>query len=913
MDAPLPGYPSSPAGPTAAEGSDLEAGTGAAGWPRTPTLPPHYVRRPRLLSLLDEADARPLVLVSAPAGSGKTSLVADWCEARARHDDTAWVTFEPEDEALWPAVVGSLARLGVAVPSTAPPADATALDRGLLAAVASAVATHPTRLTVVIDGYEVVSAEVGRDLDFLLRHSGHRLQLVVLTRADPVLPLYRYRLEGTVAEVRRADLSFTDDEAALLLRTCGISLTPASVHSLNTRTEGWAVGLRFAATFLEHREDAEAAVEEVAGDTGNIGEYLLGEVLDAQTAEVRELLLSTSIPETLRPGLTEELGGRSAARTLSLLTRANAFVEPVPEQAGFYRYHPFFRDLLRAELEYESPELRDSLERRAADWFAREGLIAASAGHYASIDAWTEAAHMVVDRMAVADLLLGGGSGALLRTLRPLPDDVDDPAAAVVRGAIALADGNASRLDEELTRVPPSLSQDGTRHGLAVGLAVAVLRAVAARGCEDPRESLALAEDAERALHDLDATRDGVPEPALAALVAVSKGIATARRGHLDRAGELLMAGAREATEARTEPLLVECLGHLAVLAAFEGRLTRAASLATQAVTMADGVSGSLADRLHEAHAALAWVNVERYDLRAATSHTRLAHRSHVLRDDPVPRTLLAMATSRVQAARGDVGGALARVETAAESLSLAEGWLADELRIESGHLRVAQGEPAVALLEVEGIRDREAAEVSLVVAEAQLAQGDDRAVTTSLARVLDERAPLTAQVAGWLLEASRQLRAGAPHRARTALERSLRLAAQETLRRPFREAPPAVRQLLAHDAQLVRENDWLAMTPTPRDRQGAAKRPGPGHVTLPHQRTGDEPLATPVIETLTRKELEVLEHLAELLTTEEIASDMYVSVNTIRTHVRSILRKLGVSRRNAAVRRARELHLLPS
>jgi LuxR family maltose regulon positive regulatory protein len=900
MDVPLPGTPA----PVEADRAGAEVETAAAGWPRTPTLPPHYVRRPRLLSLLDRADARPLVLVSAPAGSGKTSLVADWCEATAAHDRTAWVTFEPEDEALWPAVVGCLERLGVAVPPAALPADATAVDRRLLATVASAVAAHPTRVTVVIDGYEVVSADVGRDLDFLLRHSGHRLQLVVLTRADPVLPLYRYRLEGTVAEVRRADLAFTDDEAALLLRQCGVSLSATSVHTLNDRTKGWAVGLRFAATFLEHHEDTEAAVEQVAGDTGNIAEYLLGEVLDAQTAEVRELLLSTSIPETLTPGLTEELGGRSAARTLSLLTRANAFIEPVPEQPGCYRYHPFFRDLLRAELEYESPELRASLERRTADWFAHEGLIATSAGHYASIGAWVEAAHMVVDRQAVGELLLSGGSGTLLRTLRPLPRDLDDPAAAVVRGAIALADGDAARLEEELGRLPATVSEDETLHGLAARLAVAVLRAVAARR-DDPAEALALAEAAERALSRLDPEQGADAAPALAALVAMSKGVATARQGHLERAGGLLMDGAREATAAGTESLLVECLGHLAVLAAFDGRLTRSASLATQAVTMADGVSGSLADRLHEAHAALAWVNVQRYDLRAATSHARLAHRSHELPDDPLPRTLLAMATSRVQAARGDVGGALARVETATEALSDAEAWLADELRVESGHLRVEQGEPAVALLEVEGIRDPENAEVSLLVAEAKLAQGDDGAAAASLERALDKDAPLTTQVAGWLVEVSRQLRAGAPQRARSALDRSLRLAAQESLRRPFREAPPAVRRLLAQDPQLVGANHWLTTTPAT-----AAK---PAHRAIPRQRTVDEPLASPVIETLTRKELEVLEHLAELLTTEEIASDMYVSVNTIRTHVRSILRKLGVSRRNAAVRRARELRLLPS
>ena len=132
-------------------------------------------------------------------------------------------------------------------------------------------------------------------------------------------------------------------------------------------------------------------------------------MLDAQPAEVRALLLSTSIPETLRPGLTEELGGRTAGRTLARLTRANAFIEPVPDNPGFYRYHPFFRDLLRAELEYESPELMDALQRRTADWFAHEGLVAAAASHYATIDAWTEIAQLVVDRLAVPDVLAKRG------------------------------------------------------------------------------------------------------------------------------------------------------------------------------------------------------------------------------------------------------------------------------------------------------------------------------------------------------------------------------------------------------------------------------------------------------------------------------------------------------------------------
>ena len=196
---------------------------------------------------------------------------------------------------------------------------------------------------------------MGRDLDFLLRHSGHRLQLVLLTRSDPLLSLYRYRLEDNIAELRMRDLAFTDDEASELFASAGVELRRSSIQALNARAEGWAVGLRFASAMLQGRADTDAAVAEVVGDTGNIAEYLVAEVLDVQTPEIRRLLLSTSITDLVRPGLDVALGGRSAARNLSLLTRENAFVEPVPGHAGCYRYHPFFRDLLRATLSFEAP------------------------------------------------------------------------------------------------------------------------------------------------------------------------------------------------------------------------------------------------------------------------------------------------------------------------------------------------------------------------------------------------------------------------------------------------------------------------------------------------------------------------------------------------------------------------------
>ena len=194
------------------------------------------------------------------------------------------------------------------------------------------------------------------------------------------------------------DLAFTDDEASELFASAGVELARSSIQALNARADGWAVGLRFASAMLQERADTDAAVAEVVGDTGNIAEYLVAEVLEVQTPEIRRLLLSTSITDTVRPGLDEALGGSSAARNLSLLTRENAFVEPVPGHPGCYRYHPFFRDLLRATLSYESPQELERLHRVAAEWFAEQGEVEESVRQLAAIGAWDEAAGRVVAR-----------------------------------------------------------------------------------------------------------------------------------------------------------------------------------------------------------------------------------------------------------------------------------------------------------------------------------------------------------------------------------------------------------------------------------------------------------------------------------------------------------------------------------
>ena len=880
-------------GRTVRKGSPSIAPTG--GWLGTPTVGAFHVRRHRLLQRLEAAAERQLILVSAPAGYGKTSLVADWVRSHGEEDRTAWVTFEEHDEGFWQGLVASLESMGVEASAASFSRTGPRVGARSLTSLASLVAGQRSRLRVVIDGHDVVSDAVGRDLDFLLRHSGHRLQLVILTRNDPLLPLYRYRLDDTIAELRMRDLAFTDDEACELFASAGVELKKPSIHALNTRAEGWAVGLRFASAMLQEQVDVDAAVAEVVGDTGNIAEYLVAEVLEVQTPETRELLLRTSITDMMRPGLDVALGGSSAARSLSLLTCENAFVEPVPGHPGCYRYHPLFRDLLRATLAYEDPEELERLRRVAAAWFAEQGELEESVRQLVAIDAWDEAAGRVVVDHRLGELLLHGSSGTLRARLRDMPPAISGPESQLVRAALSLVLGETARSGRDLTRarrVMEALSGEQNDENL---VALAALDAVRARN--DPTEDAAeMANRAATALTAAISERED-PDLLLSGLVHASRGIAAIR------AGELVVAGEDfgEATSAGggAEPLLTaESEGFLALLACFRGRLSRAAVLANRALAAMDQIGLPAEERPCAASLALAWVAVERCDLPAAAGHLAQAEKSHFLGGDLVTRAVIALVRSRLEAGRGHLPAALSIVQRAITEAPT-DDWSTDLLHLEAARVALARDELGLVEAHLAGLSGREEAEAGLVEVQLALARGDDPDLDSALALV-HESSALQVQVAGLLTLASAHLRSRSPGRARVALDRALRLASGEGLRRPVHEAAPAVRQMLLNDAGLLAHHPWL----------------GPDERTPAKERTRTGPLipgsdAAPVLEALTPRELEVLGYLAELLSTEEIASAMFVSVNTIRTHVRSILRKLGVPRRNAAVRRARELDLI--
>lgn len=868
-----------------------------------PARPRTHVRRPRLEELLDRGSRLPLTLVCAPAGNGKTTLVAAWAAHLDARAAVVWITLETADatpERFWPVVRAGLRRHGCVDTRDPTPHD----DRpGMLAELGAALATCSPPVTLVLDDYGVVGQDVSDEVDFLLRHSGHGLHLVVLTRCDPPLPLHRYRLTDTIAEIRTSDLAFTVDETAQLLDHSGLSLGPAAVAALTGRARGWAAGLRLASMRLEHCTTPGDAVGSITGETGDVAAYLRTEVLRRQPPQALDLLLRTSVVDVLRPGLVEELGGPGATRWLGGLPGSDLPAEPVDDHPGWYRLHPFLLDLLRAELAHRSPRLRARLHRKAARWLADHGALRSAVALAATAGSWREASGYVVEGLAVGEVLLDHGPGSLAGMLRAVPGELADPAACVVRATLALSDRDPDRCAEELKRGRDGLALAPSGDDRAAAVSADLLDAVRAEMLADP-EAVMLAERAEAGLVTQDPARLA-EHPELRAVLLATKGRALMHAGALADAREALEAGLGVAVAPGCTPLVQSCLGRLAMIAAFDGRLRQARELATRSLALAEHAGTAVPDRCPSASVALAWTDIERYDVPSAREQLRAARRARTLAEDRVAAVMAALVQSRLLRAGGDPESAITVLEDVAADAVSGAGWLADRVEVETAALHLGRGDVDAAERVLDRLANPDGALGELARGQLALAHGDGAVAGARAAHVLgrDSRPPLQIAVGAHLLAAGCQLAEGDRDRARTALVRALRLAAPEALRRPFREAPADLREPLDSDAELAAHRRWLGSS-APRRRVGTGQRTRAARLDAPP----DE-----LIDPLTAKETEVLGHLSDLLSTEEIADTMFVSVNTVRTHVRGILRKLGVSRRTDAVRRARALHLIDS
>ena len=868
-----------------------------------PDIPAWAVPRPRITRLVSQgARWYPLTVLTGPAGTGKTMALALWAAAESR--PVAWVALDRYDNrpgVFWSYVVAALRRSGLATPEVLPAVPrGRAADYTFLLRLASALAGQDQPVLLVLDDFHVLAEpKVLKGLDFVLRNSGAGLRLLISSRMDPLLRLHRYRLDGQLAEIRASDLAFDTGEAGLLLAQHRSRLPAATTASLTQRTEGWAAGLRLAAMSLETHPDPERFVTELITEDSPLTGYLVEEVLATQPPEVREVLLATSILDQVSGEAAAELTGREqAAAILHGLAQANAFVHSAG--SGCYRYHPLLHEVLRLKLRHKHPERVPGLHRRAARWYLRSGSLADGVRHAAAASDWPLAAQVAVDGLAVSELTGPAGGLALAEEFRALPAGRTwtAPQPYLVEAALALSAGQPDPAAAALAAAEESLSRLPADQRATSQLAVAEIRLAAARRSGDTSTVVASAAQAEALVSQ-------VPGDALArrpgarARVLGGRGTAALWTGQLDAAARLLEAGAAAAAACGADQHRASCLGQLALVAALRGGLGRGAELAAQATAAAGQPleAGQPADPA--ALVARSWVHLERHELPEAGTVLKQAEAALASAPDRLTSALACLVAARAALAEGHTE-AVAQLVTQARSGWPVPGWLGQQLDLAQAQACVAAGDVAAALAAAERIDG--ASSVAAAVSQAQIAAAADdpgraeRALEPVLAA--PGGVPDRVRVQAWLVDAQLSYGRGQLARGHRSLAAALRLAGREQLRLPFVLERGWLRAVLRRDPELAHQYQRLVAPARP------AAAP-PARLHLPGEPT------VLVVEPLTEREREVLRHVSGMLNTAEVASEMYISVNTVKTHLKSIYRKLAATHRGEAVRRARQLELI--
>jgi LuxR family maltose regulon positive regulatory protein len=673
---------------------------------------PGLVARPRLLERLEEALARGLVVVCAPAGFGKTALLADW--ARRSQRTVAWLSLDAGDNdptRFWRHAAAALDRMrpGIAeqlAPLLGPPAPAS--FEGLVTALINQLAAEPGDgdAVLVLDDYHLVDAEpVHASMGFLLEHRPPGLHLVLASRADPPLAVARLRARGQLAELRDRDLRFTVEEAAALLRTAvGPDLPDAAVAALLARTEGWVAGLQLAGLSLRGQPDVAGFVASFSGSHRYVLDFLAEEVLDRQPAEVRRFLLETSVLERLSGPLCQAVTGRADGQAmLEQVERANLFLVPLDEVRGWWRYHHLFADLLRARLAQEQPERLPGLHRAAAAWSEAHGL-ADDAIHHALAAGDGAWAARLAERHADA-LLLHSEGATVQRWLTALPAELvgSRPRLLLVQARLALLSGRMEGADELLDAAEHAFAEAEAADDPfepSTGRAASLLANVPATMALDRAYLAELRGDAERALAlaSRALTELGEGEWMLESNASGYLGVAEWLRGRLPVAERLLSSTIAQWLRAGQRQLAVRGWHHLGQVQRAEGRLDAALGTYQQALEVAAPPDQPALPSAGMAQVGMAEVAYQRGELDAALEHLTegLGLCRQLVYTPPLATGLATLAW--IRQAHGDSAGALDAMEEAdrvAPSRGVAT--LLNPAPAQRARLLLAQGDLAAA------------------------------------------------------------------------------------------------------------------------------------------------------------------------------------------------------------------------
>jgi LuxR family maltose regulon positive regulatory protein len=910
-----------------------------------PPSRPGVVARPRLIERLARGqshDAGRLVLVSAPAGFGKTTLVRTWLTGPDNEADTvAWVSLDEGDQnasTFWMYVVAALDRAAPGVGAGALPLLRAGQEptEELLAGLLNELSVLPGEVTLVLDDYHLADGPgVRPGMSFLLDHLPPQVHLVISTRADPALPLARLRARGELTEVRAADLRFTTDEAGTYLNDCsGLNLTAGDIGTLEERTEGWVAALQLAALSLHGREDASGFIAGFAGDDRYVVDYLLEEVLDRQPEPVRRFLLETSILDQLTGRLCDavtcETGGKAM---LERLDRANLFLVPLDDQRRWYRYHHLFGALLRSRLTDEHGAADGGiaeLHRRASRWYDQAGDPVPAVRHAVAAGDTERAAELV--ELAVPRLRRNRQEATLCQWISDLPDDVVERRPVLAMGFVGalMANNDFEDVERRLNHIEQTLNTQhdadtsqtaGNMPSLVVvdeeELArlpgeIELYRAGLALLGGDPAATL---DHARRAV-DMAPTHDDLTRASAAALFGLASwttgDLEAAHRGYTDAADGLRRLGYVSD--------VLGCTVTLADLETTHGRLRQAQQSYQRALDLAtdehQGMRG-----VRDMHTGLAQLAVERNDLTTAHGHLRRCDELGEAAGLPQNPYRWRLAMALLREAEGEPDTALALLADA-ERVYVADfqpSWrpisaLRARMLATHGDLPAALDWARQHAVSVDDdlsyLREYEHVTLARVLLAQHAADGSPRSLADAVG--LLQRLLAAAEGAGrtgtaievLALQGLAHQAAGEHAEALAVTERALTMAEPEGYVRVFAMHGEPLAALLSALDQ--RRPDWpylgriLDATRSRTREWVAASPPASGR-----------PAQDRLIDPLTDRERDVMRLLASELDGPAIARELVLSLNTVRTHTKNIYAKLGVTSRRAAVTRAYQLNLL--
>ena len=870
-----------------------------------PAVPPGFLERPRLEAGLTAAASRPLTLVCAGPGHGKTLALAAWIR-RQPGRSIAWLSLDDTDndpQAFWSDLLSALTTSG-AVPVISPLRDlipGVRFDVQAPGLISAGLAGLPESVVLVLDDFQAITnIRVLKSFERLLDHQPLQLHIVMATRADPPLRLQRRRVAGELADIRAVDLAFTAVETGKLLADNGIHLSDSQLTALLARTKGWAAGVRLA-MFSVDAADIDDVIDRFTGNDGLVAEYLMEEVLDRVPPVERQFLLATSVAERISPQLANHLTGRSdGQQMLERLVTQNALILELAGESDWFGFHPMLRELLLRRLELEQPQAVPDLHLRAAQWFAAHGDAVPAIRHASCAQDWGLVSHLLAT--IAWPLALTPCGPALASALEPAMKmavrnrTVHTQLAAAVCHYQRHEFGSMRReCDDAEKLIDDVMSADR----MAVECLIGTLRIAHSR-IVDPADTESVACNQLTAL-DRPAERSSPTTEHHRVIATNNLAVGQLWAGHLDESASNLLAVQARCRELGIGLTELSVHGHLALIDVIHGQVPAAAQRAEAAMDLAQRRGWTAEPQALGLHLALAMVNLERgrFAVSGDMSDDGLADGTGT---DVACRLALAIVAVDQASARG-------------------EGISADEAAVRLEHIQVQAGR-LPPMLTRWCITARAAADL----AAGRWTEAVDRicalevgpSYPDALGRIVLAKAHLRLDEPQQSIDALRPLLHAAPHFRGPAVE--ARILAGVAADRMHRDAA-ALNFIteaidLAHSVGIIRP--FITAGPKvsallDRHRHVVARHPDFTR-QLAAAITGDRfpsPDSSAFREPLTGREMAVLVYLPTMLKSAEIAADLFVSVNTVKTHQRAIYRKLGVSNRRGAVDQAMALNML--